>query len=78
MPKHSEEHLRRRLCALLRDLREESELRQVDVAAALNEPQSYVSKYESGERRLDVIELVQVCDVLGISLQDFFSRLLAE
>jgi len=42
-------------------------LRQVQVAEALDVPQSFVSKYESGERRLDLIELRQVCAVLGVS-----------
>lgn len=56
------------LCDLLRSMREEAGLRQVDVAERLNEPQSFVSKYESGERRLDIIELREVCAALGESL----------
>ncbi|NEK79367.1 MAG: helix-turn-helix transcriptional regulator, partial [Xanthomonas perforans] len=44
-------------------------------ANALGKPQSYVSKYESGERRLDLIELSDLCSVLGISLYDFVSLL---
>ncbi|MDR2925467.1 MAG: helix-turn-helix domain-containing protein [Azoarcus sp.] len=32
----------------------------------MDKPQSYVSKYESGERRLDVVEFLDVCKVLGI------------
>jgi transcriptional regulator with XRE-family HTH domain len=58
----------RRLCALLRDIRRDAGLRQVDVAARLDVPQSFVSKYESGERRLDVIELMSVLNALGTSL----------
>jgi hypothetical protein len=38
------------------------------VAARLDEPQSFVSKYESAERRLDVIELRHVAEALGTSL----------
>jgi len=41
------------------------------MAKKLGQPQSYVSKYESGERRLDVLELAQVCHAAGISLTDF-------
>jgi DNA-binding XRE family transcriptional regulator len=41
-----------RLCSLLRELRHEACLTQVQVAARLGVPQSFVSKYESGERRL--------------------------
>lgn len=57
------------LCALLRESREAAGLRQADVASALDLPQSFVSKYESGERRLDLIELRQVCRALGVPLQ---------
>lgn len=60
-----------RLCALLRSYREQAGLRQVQIAEALDVPQSFVSKYESGERRLDLIELRQVCAVLGVSLGEF-------
>lgn len=59
------------LCQLLRSIREQAGLRQVDVARKLGEPQSFVSKYESGERRLDLIELKQVCAALGIVLAEF-------
>ncbi len=49
-------------------------MRQVDLATCLGQHQSYVSKYESGERRLDILELRQVCQVLGISLTDLILR----
>ncbi|MDX6080019.1 helix-turn-helix transcriptional regulator [Xanthomonas campestris pv. incanae] len=61
------------LALLLRDLRNQSDMTQTDLANALGKPQSYVSKYESGERRLDLIELSDLCSVLGISLYDFVS-----
>jgi DNA-binding transcriptional regulator YiaG len=64
-----------RLCELLRQLRVEAGLTQVQVAAQLDVPQSFVSKYEAGERRLDVIELRHVAKVLGVSLRDFLDRL---
>ena len=65
--------LRRRkvLLALLRQVRLKAGLRQADVAAKLSKPQSFVSNYESGERRLDLLELQGVCEVLGIGLVDF-------
>ena len=59
----------------LRSLRHEAGLRQQDVADLLDEPQSFVSKYETGERRLDVLELRVICQVLGTSLPDFARRL---
>jgi transcriptional regulator with XRE-family HTH domain len=63
-----------RLCALLRDLRQEAGLTQVEVAARLEEPQSFVSKYESGERRLDVIELAQVAEAMGVPMRAVLGR----
>lgn len=46
--------------------RREQNLTQVEVAKRLGKQQSFVSKYESGERRLDVIEFIAVCKVLNI------------
>jgi transcriptional regulator with XRE-family HTH domain len=63
------------LLALLRELRVQADIRQVDVARALGKPQAFVSYYESGARRLDLLELRQVCKVLGISLTDFVRKL---
>lgn len=63
------------LLSLLREIRVKAGLRQVDMAKALRMPQSVVSKYESGERRLDILELRQVCDVLGLTLKNFVARL---
>jgi transcriptional regulator with XRE-family HTH domain len=70
---YSEEY--QQLCALLRTLRRETGLTQVEVAARLDVPQSFVSKYESGERRLDVIELRHVPEAIGTTLERFVSRL---
>lgn len=64
-----------RLCALLQELRLEAGLTQVEVAQRLDEPQSFVSKYENGERRLDVIELRHVAEALGSSLLAVVERL---
>ncbi len=63
-----------KLRATLRQLRLEAGLRQVDLAKRLRQPQSFVSKYESGERRLDLLEVRQVCRALGISLAEFVGR----
>ena len=62
------------LQSLLRKAREDVGLRQVDVAKRLAQPQSFVSKYECGERRLDLLELQQVCQALGLSLSEFVRR----
>lgn len=46
--------------------REKSKLTQADVSKLLGRPQSFVAKYERGERRLDVIEFIQISKVLGV------------
>jgi transcriptional regulator with XRE-family HTH domain len=61
-PLRSAEH--RALCALLIDARRQAGLNQTDVAERLGKPQSYVAKYEGGERRLDVVEFLAVCRAL--------------
>lgn len=62
------------LLSLLRELRLQADIRQVDMARALGKPQAFVSYYESGARRLDLLELRQVCKVLGISLAEFVRK----
>lgn len=56
---------------LLKETRVAKNLTQAQVAARLGLPQSYVSKYESGERRLDFVETVLVCESLGMSIEEF-------
>ena len=61
--------------SILKSLRIKANLTQMDVASKLDKPQSFVSKYEIGERRLDIIELKLVCEALGISLSDYVNIL---
>src|SRR5438132_1107982 len=46
--------------------RERAKLKQLEVAARLGLPASYLSKIESGTRRLDVIELIRVAEAMGV------------
>jgi transcriptional regulator with XRE-family HTH domain len=41
-------------------------LSQRELARLLKKPQSFVSKYERGERRLDVVEFMELCKVLKL------------
>ena len=68
MPKtiHRQEY--RVLLSLLRQRRQEAGITQVECSAALRRSQSYVSDIERGVRRLDVVQLRDLCEVLG---QDF-------
>jgi len=59
---------------LLTQARENVEMTQVQVATKLGKPQSYVSKYESGDRRLDVTEFVQIADILSLNISDFLEQ----
>ena len=71
----SENRHRENLLVLLKELRRERGIRQVELAEQLGVPQSFVSKYESGERQLDILELRRICQVLGIDFDDFVRRL---
>jgi transcriptional regulator with XRE-family HTH domain len=75
MPKGHAVSAEEQLQLLLRQMRTEAGLTQTEIAQRLGQPQSFVSKYESGERRLDVLELREVCAVVGVSLADFVQRL---
>ncbi len=63
-----------RLQELLRQIRMDAGLKQTDLAERLGQSQSFVSKYESGERRLDLLELRQICEALGMSLLEFVRK----
>ncbi len=65
----------KKLQTLLRQIRVDANLTQADLAQILSRPQSFISKYESGERLLDIIELKEVCFAVGVSLADFVKRL---
>ncbi len=59
----------------LTEARLEKGLTQSEVAGRLRKPQSYVSKYESGERRLDVIEYLEVCDAMSVSPHSILKKI---
>lgn len=56
---------------LLVSARETRGLTQVQVAERLGKPQSFVSKYERGERRLDFTEFMELADILSIDVTEF-------
>lgn len=61
--------------ALLRDSRDSVHLRQSDLANLLGRHQATVSRVESGERRLDVLQLRQWLSALGIDFSAFMNEL---
>ena len=56
---------------LLRDARNRAGLTQEDVARRLGTTQSFVSKCERGERRLDIVDLRAFCQAIDTCLNDF-------
>jgi transcriptional regulator with XRE-family HTH domain len=75
MPRSTRSPRHQALIQILTEKRIAAGMTQVDVALKLKRPQSFVSKYESGERRLDVIELIEVCEELGIKAVDVVATL---
>jgi transcriptional regulator with XRE-family HTH domain len=61
----------RRFLVQLREARLAAGMTQVQVAALLKKPQSFVAKCESGERRVDVLELARFAKIYKRALQDF-------
>lgn len=57
--------------SLLKEYRLNSNMTQQELAMLLCCDQGYISKYESGQRRLDVIEIRTICNHLGICFVDF-------
>ena len=71
----NENRQREKFLLLLREMRQKQGVTQVELAGKLGVPQSFVSKYESGERQLDVLELRQICQFIGISFDNFVRQL---
>jgi transcriptional regulator with XRE-family HTH domain len=66
------------LLALLRDLRERAAVTQLALAESLGNTQTFISKVERGERRIDVVEFIEICETLGVdpaaALREYLQR----
>ncbi len=71
MPSSLHSHQYNIFRALLIAARHESGLTQTQIAEQLNKPQSFISKYERGERRLDFAEFIELAGILGIDIALF-------
>jgi transcriptional regulator with XRE-family HTH domain len=71
MPKSTFTSEYRVFTRLLRETRERAGITQVDLAKKLKQTQSYISKVERGERRLDLIQLRWWCTAIGITVTAF-------
>ncbi len=65
MPKTVTSPLQKKLAAMLVEQRKSAGLRQVDLAEKMGVYQSWVTHMESGQRRIDVIELIELGKILG-------------
>lgn len=54
----------------LKECRMQSKMTQQELASHLGCSQAYISKYEQGQKRLDIIEVRNICHCLGISLPE--------
>ncbi len=63
------------LLKMLKEARLEQGMRQIDVAFALGRPQSYIAKVESGERKIDFIEVMDFCRVVRLDPGKLIKRL---
>jgi ribosome-binding protein aMBF1 (putative translation factor) len=65
----------KKLLVLLRGVRVDAGLTQSELASRLGTDQTFISKYESGERRLDIVELREVCRAIGTDFVTFIRKL---
>jgi transcriptional regulator with XRE-family HTH domain len=71
----SEEH--QRLIKLLAAVRHEAGISQQILARKLGRPQSFIAKYEGGERRIDLIEFIAIARALDADPVELFGDLVA-
>lgn len=73
MPKSIHRPETRVLIELIRDFRREAGLTQVELSTRIGRVQSFVSDVEQGQRRLDVVQLRDICGAMGVDLPDFIA-----
>jgi transcriptional regulator with XRE-family HTH domain len=62
----------------LANAREHARMTQKQLARLLRKPQSFVSNYERGQRRIDVLELLKIADAIGRDPVELFADILGE
>jgi transcriptional regulator with XRE-family HTH domain len=66
------------LIEVLVNARNQAGLTQRDLAARLKRPHSFVGRIEAGERRIDVVEFIDIAHVLGVAPRELFERLVEQ
>jgi len=75
MPKAAFSNTYKIFLDLLRTSREDAGLTQEELAKRIGQTQTFVSKCERGERRIDVAELLMFCRAIGINASEFVRKL---
>ena len=75
MPKTIHRPETRVLIELIRDFRREAGLTQVELSTRIGRVQSFVSDVEQGQRRVDLIQLRDICRAMGVDLPTFVACL---
>ena len=65
---------RKILLEVVRELRRQANFTQDQLARSMGVKQAFISKYETGERRLDFLDLIAICDALGVSIVTFAEK----
>lgn len=66
------------LLKLLVETRKKARITQQELAKKLGKNQSYISKYENSERRLDMIEVIAIVKAMGANPSDLMQNILKE
>jgi transcriptional regulator with XRE-family HTH domain len=75
MPKTITSPTQKKLAAMLVELRKAAGLRQIDLASKLGVYQSWVTHLESGQRRVDVVELIELGRIMGFDPAEVVRKL---
>lgn len=78
MNKVLREQLYSAFAASLKGERKRAGLTQARLAKKLRRPQSYISKYERGDQRLDVVEFIEIAQAVGFDPHEFLRKLIPE
>lgn len=68
--------LQKKLAAILVEARKKAGMRQIDLAKKLGVYQSWVTHLESGQRRVDVVELIELGKAIGFEPSDVVKKLM--
>lgn len=77
MPAHFRSRRHQRLAELLLHCRQQADLKQSDVAGPLKRHQPFIANLESGQRRVDVVELLELAEIIGFDPHALIDELLA-